>query len=144
MLDNAPSELQTLHCWKTLFHWVLHMPPLWGTPNHSSPPYTSCNALSAGYNYSGSSATCWCLQITLRGAFLLHNQVSYKCVKMCEAVDLAKPWEHLKPTCFAAARTSNMSLHTSGHVVAPKSGLFACHHASNADGEPRKNDTLSQ
>ena len=35
-------------------------------------------------------------------------------------VDLAKPWEHLKPTCFAAARTSNMSLHTSGHVVAPK------------------------
>ena len=59
-------------------------------------------------------------------------------------VDLAKPWEHLKPTCFAAARTSNMSLHTSGHVVAPKSGLFACHHASNADGEPRKNDTLNQ
>ena len=37
-----------------------------------------------------------------------------------------------------------MSLHTSGHVVAPKSGLFACHHASNADGEPRKNDTLNQ
>ena len=37
-----------------------------------------------------------------------------------------------------------MSLHTSGHVVAPKSGLFACHHASsNADeGEPRKNDAL--
>ena len=59
-------------------------------------------------------------------------------------VDLAKPWEHLKPTCFAAARTSNMSLHASGHVVAPKSGLFACHHASNADGEPRKNDTLNQ
>ena len=59
-------------------------------------------------------------------------------------VDLAKPWEHLKPNCFAAARTSNMSLHTSGHVVAPKSGLFACHHASNADGEPRKNDTLNQ
>ena len=48
-------------------------------------------------------------------------------------VDLAKPWEHLKPTCFAAARTSNMSLHTSGHVVAPKNGLFACHHASKAD-----------
>ena len=45
---------------------------------------------------------------------------------------------------LAAARTSNMSLHTSGHVVAPKSGLFACHHASNADGEPRKNDTLNQ
>ena len=59
-------------------------------------------------------------------------------------VDLAKPWEHLKPTCFAAARTSNMSLHTSGRVVAPKSGLFACHTASNADGEPRKNDTLNQ
>ena len=49
-------------------------------------------------------------------------------------VDLAKPWEHLKPTCFAAARTNNMSLHTlSGRVVAPKSGLFACHHASKAD-----------
>ena len=44
--------------WNTLSHWVLHMPPLWGTPNHSSPPYTSCNALSAGCNYSGSSATC--------------------------------------------------------------------------------------
>ena len=37
MLDNAPSELQTLHCWKTLFHWVLHVPPRWGTLNHSSP-----------------------------------------------------------------------------------------------------------
>ena len=49
-------------------------------------------------------------------------------------VDLAKTWEHLKPTCFAAARTNNMSLHTlSGRVVAPKSGLFACHHASKAD-----------
>ena len=40
MLDNPPSELQTLHCWKTLFHWVLRMPPLWGTPNHSSPRHT--------------------------------------------------------------------------------------------------------
>ena len=45
---------------------------------------------------------------------------------------------------LAAAKPSNMSLHTSGRVVAPKSGLFACHHASNADGEPRKNDTLNQ
>ena len=35
--------------------------------------------------------------------------------------------------CFAAARTNNMSLHTlSGRVVAPKSGLFACHHAAKA------------
>ena len=34
---------------------------------------------------------------------------------------------------LAAAKPSNMSLHTSGYAVAPKSGLFACHHASNAD-----------
>ena len=32
-----------------------------------------------------------------------------------------------------------MSLHTpSGHVVAPKSGLFACHHASKADNTSQK------
>ena len=57
---SSPKDLSPPRngCWKTLFHWVLHMPPLWGTPNHSSPPYTSCNALSAGCNYSGSSATC--------------------------------------------------------------------------------------
>ena len=57
--------------------------------------------------------------------------LGYKCPRLLRTspVDLAKPWEHLKPTCFAAARSSNMSLHTpSGHIVAPKSGLFACHH----------------
>ena len=32
-----------------------------------------------------------------------------------------------------------MSLHTpSGHIVAPKSGLFACHHASKADNTSQK------
>ena len=50
----------------------------------------------------------------------LDSHLKPTCQAGTPPVDLAKPWEHLKPTCFAAARTSNMSLHTSGHVVAPK------------------------
>ena len=64
---------------------------------------------------------------------------------------------HLKPTCQAAAhplstlqslgnisnqpalQPQEANLHTpSGHIVAPKSGLFACHHASKADNTSQK------
>ena len=74
----------------------------------------------------------WCSGTNQSTAWIATSQTNLPGCRT-SPVDLAKPWEHLKPTCFAAARTSNMSLHTSGHIVAPKSGLFACHHASKAD-----------
>ena len=80
-----------------------------------------------------SPPTIWCSGKNQSTAWIATSQTNLPGCRT-SPVDLAKTWEHLKPTCFAAARTNNMSLHTlSGRVVAPKSGLFACHHASKAD-----------